>query len=142
MPSVITLAAACILLAAKMNEPISPNMKNMVFLITHMQPGSLTLNNLIQLERHIICQLDFDIQSQCSISFLERFCQLFLIDDGLFARSETEGKAPSAESTFNQDVCRQATELCLQAQRSTKFLSFKPAEIAAASLMISLNALS
>ena len=103
MPKVIHLAAVSLLLAAKMNEPISPNFKNMVFLIEHMQPGALTLHDLIQLERQIILLLDFNLQSECSINFLERYCQLFMLDDGLFPSTSPN---PTPESSFNHDVCQ------------------------------------
>ena len=74
MPSVITLGTVALLIAAKMNESISPNFKNMFMLIDHMQPGSLKFEDLISLERHIIKTLDFDLQFECSMTFLERFC--------------------------------------------------------------------
>jgi len=79
-PNVVHLGVVSLLLAVKMNEPVVPNLQNMVILINQKMPHSLTLKDLTALERRIIIELDFDLQTQTSIIFMERYCQLFYLD--------------------------------------------------------------
>ncbi len=82
-PNMVILGVTSLLLAVKMNEPIVPNLQNMTILINQKMPGSLTLKDLISLEILIIKELDFNLQTQTSITFVERFCQLMHFDQGL-----------------------------------------------------------
>ena len=82
-PNMVILGVTSLLLAVKMNEPIVPNLQNMSILINQKMPGSLTLKDLISLERLIIKELDFNLQTQTPITFVERFCQLMHYDQGL-----------------------------------------------------------
>ena len=43
LPKIVTLGTVSILLAAKLNEPCSPNFTNMVYLINARNPGELVL---------------------------------------------------------------------------------------------------
>lgn len=84
-PPIVNLGVVSLLLAVKMNEPIGPNFSNMVHLISSKQSGSqgLRVSDLTSLERHILVTLDFNLQAETSINFIERFIQLFLLDGGL-----------------------------------------------------------
>ena len=76
-PDIVTLGVVSLLLAAKMNESMKPNLSNMVILINERIPGKIKLKDLITLEKQILIELEFDLQSETSINFVERFCQLF-----------------------------------------------------------------
>ena len=79
-PDIVTLGVVSLLLAAKMNESMKPNLSNMVILINERIPGKIKLKNLITLEKQILIELEFDLQSETSINFVERFCQLFYLE--------------------------------------------------------------
>ena len=84
-PPIVNLGVVSLLLAVKMNEPIGPNFSNMVHLISSKQSGSqgLRVSDLTSLERHILVTLDFNLQAETSVNFIERFTQLFFLDGGL-----------------------------------------------------------
>ena len=74
VPPIITLGVVSLLIAVKMNEPISPNFSNMIHLISSKQPGQkMTLKDLSALEKHILTVLDFNLQTETSLAFMERF---------------------------------------------------------------------
>ena len=137
MPKIVTLGTVCILLAAKLNEPRSPNFNNMVYLINERNPGELVLSDLIELERQILTTLDFNLQSETSINFLERFCQLYRFDDGLY-----RGDARTLQAKFSKDVCAMGRYLCRCALRFSIFLDYKPSQVAAACFILALNTVS
>ena len=59
MPCLITLAVACLLLAAKIEEPVSPSFTRMIKLIAEFQQVSLEKQEIIDLEENVIILLDF-----------------------------------------------------------------------------------
>ena len=130
VPKIVTLGTVSILLAAKLNEPCSPNFTNMVYLINARNPGELILSDLIELERQILTTLDFNLQSETSINFLERFCQLYNFDDGL---------QKTVQAKFSMDVCAMGRYLCRCALRFSTFLDYKPSQVAAACFTLALN---
>jgi len=74
VPSIVILGITCLLLAVKMNEPICPHFGNMVLLINSQNKEQISIKDLTTLERHILVVLDFDLQSETSLNFVERFC--------------------------------------------------------------------
>ena len=137
VPKIVTLGTVSILLAAKLNESCSPNFTNMVYLINARNPGELVLSDLIELERQILTTLDFNLQSETSINFLERFCQLYRFDEGLYRGSDMTVKAK-----FSKDVCAMGRYLCRCALKFSTFLDFKPSQVAAACFILALNTVS
>ena len=137
MPKIVTLGTVSILLAAKLNEPCSPNFTNMVYLINARNPGELVLSDLIELESQILTSLDFNLQSETSLNFLERFCQLYRFDDGLY-----RGDVSTLQAKFSKDVCAMSRYLCRCALKLSTFLDYKPSQVAAACFILALNTLS
>lgn len=78
--------------------------------------------------------LDFDLQSETSINFLDRFSQLFLLDEGLFSNnaqknsdfSEFVDDEISVQKKFSRGVCQMARYLCRYTMRFSVFLDYKP----------------
>ena len=60
-PHIITLGVVSLLMAVKINEPVVPNMRNMVILINEKNRCQLALQDLLQLEKQILIALNFDI---------------------------------------------------------------------------------
>jgi len=63
----------CLLIAAKLNEPLIPAFQNMVNLINGWQKGHMTIKDLLVLEERVIKALEFDLQTTTPLHFLERF---------------------------------------------------------------------
>ena len=106
--------------------------------------------DLTSLERDIIMALDFDLQSETSLNFVERFCQLYHFDEGLFSGHRGSAASPDCvdmehdfgfdAKKFSKDVCDMAKYLCRYCLRNTAFLDFLPSQIAAACFLLALNA--
>ena len=61
--------------------------------------------------------LDFDLQSETSLNFVERYSQLFLLDEGLFLYVKERNNLEQSEETlmqsnFSREVCAMAKYLC------------------------------
>ena len=137
-PNIITLGVSSLLLAAKTNESIGPNLKNMVYLINQKCPGQMTLTDLIAQERDILRTLDFDVHTETSITFLERFCQLLIFDEGLCGAANGHRR----QTGFAAEVCQIARNLCRQSLHRAEFLQVRPSQVGAACLLLAINSLS
>lgn len=60
-------------MAAKLNEPCTPNFANIVNMINGWQKDHMTIQDLVSLEEKIIKALEFDLTWATSLHFLERF---------------------------------------------------------------------
>mmetsp|Transcript_1643 Transcript_1643/g.2406 ORF Transcript_1643/g.2406 Transcript_1643/m.2406 type:complete len:140 (+) Transcript_1643:538-957(+) len=86
-PKVVLLAAVSLLLAAKINESKLPNFNNMTILASEHLQTKIEIVELTRLERQILIELEFDLQSEVTLNFVERFLQLFYLDAGLASPS-------------------------------------------------------
>ena len=125
-PSLVTLAVTCILMAAKLEEPIAPSFARMINLLAEQQQTVLDKTELIDLEEAIVKMLDFSLRHVSSIHFLERFTRLFGIDQ------ERNDKRARQVANLARDYCK-----CMQ--REALFLDFRPSQNAAASLLLAIN---
>ena len=91
------------------------------------------MSELINLERQVLLELDFELQSETSLTFMERYIQLFYLDQGLFPNEK------SIRMTASEEVCSLARNLCRLSLRYTPFLVIKPSRLAAACLLLALN---
>ena len=64
------------------------------------------------MENEILLALNFDLQSETVINFVERFCQLHYLDEGLFAMSRPSAGSNCKRQHFNSEVCQMARLLC------------------------------
>ena len=74
------LATVAILIAAKLEQPISPSFNRMIKLLPKSQQLQVEKQDLIDLEEQIMKALDFDFAYASPISFLERFQRLLSVD--------------------------------------------------------------
>ena len=72
-PCLIRLAIVCTLMAAKLEQPISPSFNRMVRLVHEEWSIQVDKLDLIFLEERIIKTLDFNLHFTCPIVYLERF---------------------------------------------------------------------
>ena len=125
-PCLVTLAVTCVLLAAKLEEPISPSFTRMINLLAEQQQTILEKQALIDLEEQIIKMLDFSVRTVSPCHFLERYLRLFGID----------GKKQDKNA---RQVANLARNYCKFMQREAPFLAYKPSATAAASLVLAIN---
>jgi len=79
-PPMAVLATVAILIAAKLEQPISPSFNRMIKLLPKSQQLQVEKQDLIDLEEQIMKTLDFDFAYASPISFLERFQRLLSVD--------------------------------------------------------------
>ena len=73
IPCLIKLAVIATKIATKLEEPMQPSYDKMIHLLSTNWNVTLIKKELIDLERKIIFQLDFDLHFTSPIPFLERF---------------------------------------------------------------------
>jgi hypothetical protein len=74
----VLLSTACILLAAKANEPLTPSVKGTIGLLDSSYKDSpSTRQRLLDVEFHVVKTLEFDIQVHTPTVFLGRFVMLY-----------------------------------------------------------------
>lgn len=72
-PLLSHLVVTSLLMAAKLNEPCTPNFANIVNMINGWQKDHMTIQDLVSLEEKIIKALEFDLTWATPLHFLERF---------------------------------------------------------------------
>lgn len=114
------LAVTVILMAAKIEQPISPSMQRMVNMISDEDRQTVNKQKIIQLEDDIIPALDFEFIIPGPIPFLERFTQLMGI----------------SQQAYDNRV---ATELCRHLSKEQYYLQMRSSEVAAVNIILALN---
>ena len=77
-PSLIELGVISIMLAAKINEHLSPSYYNIIKIINSQQQKKLLYrSNLLAIEANVLNALSFDLHSTTILFFLERFQRVF-----------------------------------------------------------------
>ena len=90
-PSLIELGVISILLAAKINEHLSPSYYNLIKIINCQQKRKLlSRSNLLVIETQVLKALNFDVHSTTILFFLERYLRIF----GLKVLSERTDSMP------------------------------------------------
>ena len=78
----VLLAAVCLLMAAKLNQPLSPSFYQMIRLLDEeYQDDPYCKQKMIDLEFSIVQYLQFDLQIQTPLMFIGRFLMFFAIDE-------------------------------------------------------------
>ena len=73
VPNLFALAAAVMLMAAKMEQPISPSFNRMLALLPPSEQKNITKADLIKLEEKILLSLEFSVHYAGPLPFLERY---------------------------------------------------------------------
>ena len=72
-PCLIRLAFCCVLMAAKLEEPIQPSFNRMVRLVASEWNFETSKEEIIEMETQVIKLLDWDLNMVGPIFFLERY---------------------------------------------------------------------
>ena len=114
------------LMAAKLEQPISPSFNRMLALLPSAEQTRITKQDLVNLEEKILIALEFGLHAAGPIPFLERYQRIFGFDE------------EKADHDFKQ-VGFTARQFCKYMQRYAEFLTWKPSQIAAAAFLLSVN---
>jgi hypothetical protein len=104
---ILKLAISSLLLAAKLEQPISPSFSKMINLIPDDERKNLTKEILIDLEGDILIRLGFDFNYPCPIQTMERFLRILNFD-------------------FNKVVYDMCYQICKFQMNDSKFLAYRP----------------
>ena len=70
----------CLIIAAKLEEPRTPNFHNMCRLLEKLDLVKISKDALIDIESKILNDLDFSIRNVISLNFLDRYLRLYGMD--------------------------------------------------------------
>jgi len=79
-PCLLTLGTTTILMAAKLEQPISPSFSRMVRMVDESFGLKVDKQTLIDLEESVIKVLDFSLYTASPITFIERYYRVFGVD--------------------------------------------------------------
>ena len=114
------LATISMLMAAKLEQPISPSFTRMIGLLSEDEQINVTKRGLIDLESDILITMNFDYNFPGPIQSMERFLRILEYD-------------------FNRTVYDMSYQICKFQLNDSKFLEFRPSQIAACSIIIAIN---
>ena len=126
IPNLFALAATVMLMAAKMEQPISPSFNRMIALLPTTEQAKTTKIDLINLEERILVALEFGVHYTGPMPFLERYQRLLNLDE--------ESKVHDIKQ-----IGFTARQFCKYMQRYGQFLTWKPSKIAGAALVLAIN---
>ena len=80
VPNLYALAATVTLIAAKLEQPISPSFNRMIALLPASQQQIISKTDIIKLEEQILIALQFSIHYAGPIPFVDRFMRILGLD--------------------------------------------------------------
>ena len=125
-PCLVNLAVTCLLIAAKLTQPLRPKLDLMNALLYSGYRVHVKKQDFISLEKDILKALQFDLQFISPIFFLERYQRVFGVD------------LEDIDIT-SRKIGRLARDFCFLMQRDADFLQFRPSQIAATSLVFAVK---
>lgn len=125
-PCLITLAVVCVLMGAKMEQPVSPSFNRIIHLMYTGHGVKLDKQELINLEEKILRTLEFSCHHVSPIPFLERYLRIYGVDQ-------------AEEVTDESQIYELAFSYSLFMQRESHFLKYRPSQIAATALVLAIN---
>jgi hypothetical protein len=114
------------LMAAKIEQPVTPSVKRMIALLPPNEQKRTSKQDICLLEKKILFAFDFDLYYVGPIHFLERYQRLLEIDQ------------ESMNSDFKQ-IGFTARQFCKYMTRVASFNDILPSQQAAAALILALN---
>ena len=104
-------------MAAKLEQPMTPSISRMIKLLSDQERENVTKERVIRCESEILNAFDFDFNFVNSMPVLERFIRL-----------------TDQHNNFSIDLV--ALEILKVAAAQSKFLCFRPSQLAASALVI------
>lgn len=117
---IVHLSTISVLMAAKLEQPISPSFNRMIGLLTPDEQKVITKSSLIDLEAQILVKLGFDFNFPGPMQSLERFLRLTNYD-----------RIPT--------IYDMAYQICKFQLNEASFLNYRPSQIAASAAIIAIN---
>ena len=77
-----SLAVTCLLIAVKLEEPVTPSYNNMCKLLAKLKVVKIAKSTICDYENKVLSALDFSIRYAGSLNFLDRFLRLYGLDKG------------------------------------------------------------
>ena len=125
-PNLIILTVTTLLLAAKVEQPIEPSFNRVITYLEKLHATTIKKQQIVDLEEKILRALNFELLYVSPITFLGRFLRIFGLDD------EKENKNA-------KQITNLSKQFCIFMQQESFFLDYMPSQIAAASLLFSVN---
>lgn len=122
----IQLATVSILMAAKMYQHMNPCFDMMIERLPSLLRKQVTRELLIDLEEQIIRALDFDLQNDGPLPFLERYQRILKIDQ--------EKKDP-----LHYKIGYSARKLLRHMMHKDTFLVYRPSQIASTAILVAID---
>ena len=111
------LVATSTIIAAKLEQPMTPSIKRMIKLLTLEEQQGIEKESVLYLERQMLTTLSFDFSAPSPLSFIERFLRL-------------------GDLQADPIVLFKAKQLLKMATSMIIFLDFRPSLIAASALIL------
>lgn len=118
--NIVCITTTCMLLAAKLEQPIAPSFEKMISLLAEPEKMEITRQKIIDMEAKILVTLGFDFNFPGPIQSLERY--LRVLNYGL-----------------NSQVYRLACSICKFQLNEEQFLKYRPSIIAACAVILGIN---
>lgn len=110
------------ILAAKMGQPMQPNVLRMIENLTAFEQQFVLKDQIVDLETEILTIFAFDFNYIGPVPFIERYLRILDRDS-------------------DERLTQIAVQLCKFSLSDERFLNFRPSQIAACALLISINIL-
>lgn len=125
-PNLIQLGTISLLLAAKLNQHMNPCFEMMIDKLPNLLRKQVNREQLIRLEEKIIKTLDFDLQHNSALPFLERYQRILKLD--------TE-----KENNLHLKIGFSARKLLRHMMHKSQFLQYKSSQIAATAILVAID---
>ena len=125
-PNLIQLGTISLLLAAKLNQHMNPCFEMMIDKLPNLLRKQVNREQLIKLEEKIIRTLDFDLQHNSALPFLERYQRILKLD--------TE-----KDNNLHLKIGFSARKLLRHMMHKSQFLQYKSSQIAATAILVAID---
>ena len=116
----VSLATICVLMSAKLEQPISPSFTRMIGLLSDEEKKYVSKQSLIDLEAQILIKMGFDFNFPGPIQIMERYLRILDYDT-------------------NKTIMDMAFQISKFQLNDARFLNYKPSAIAACSVILGVN---
>lgn len=116
----VSLATICVLMSAKLEQPISPSFTRMINLLTDEEKRYVSKHSLIELEAQILAKLGFDFNFPGPMQSMERHLRVLNYQK-------------------NKTIHDMGFQICKFQLNDARFLNYQPSMIAACSVILAIN---
>ena len=125
-PCLVTLGLVSVLIAAKLEDTKSASLRKLAGLLSEGHGITVHKRAVHALERQVLTELDFGLTYATPLTFLERYQRIFDLDI-------TQDHKDVAS------IAKGSKDLCFYMLENSKFLNYRPSQIAAVSLLLAIK---